>query len=529
MCMRSMRQPASRFAEFGTGGRIDLREGLGRDPRAQSVLLTTPGVIYQGPDDRRRPRQRGAAGVAGRHPRATTSAPARCDGRFHTIPHPGELGYDTWPNDAWTYTGGANNWAGMALDERARHRLRAHRIGGGRLLRRQSARRQPVRELAARARRRDRQAPLAFPGGASRHLGSRFSVAAERSSRSGATGRRIDAVAQTTKHGYVFLFDRANGKPLFPIEYRTFPASTCEAKRPRRRSRCPTKPAPFARQMLTEDMLTTRTPEAHRWALEQFRDVPQRGQFVPFSVGHETVIFPGFDGGAEWGGSAFDPETGLLYVNANEMAWTGAHAETEPSGRPSAVPAELRRLPPRRLGAPPQFPRSSASRDRRPRAESPRSSGRARHGCPAFPNLSPGRGVTRVVDLLRTGESENAGRRRRQSRARAMKYRFTGYNKFLDPDGLSGGRAAMGHVERHQPEHRRVRVEDSARRISGAGREGDEEHRQRELRRAGCHGRRAGLHRRDELRSQVPRVRQGDGRAALGDDAAVFGQRDAVT
>jgi quinoprotein glucose dehydrogenase len=85
----------------------------------------------------------------------------------------------------------------------------------------------------------------------------------------------------------------------------------------------PSRPAPFARQRLTEDLLTNRTPEARAWALEQFKSFKSAGQFVPFSTEHATVIFPGFDGGAEWGGQAFDPETGLYYVNANDLAWTG--------------------------------------------------------------------------------------------------------------------------------------------------------------------------------------------------------------
>ena len=111
----------------------------------------------------------------------------------------------------------------------------------------------------------------------------------------------------------------------------------------------PTKPAPFARQALTESMLTNRTPEAHEWALEQFRKFISEGQFVPLSVGKETVVFPGFDGGAEWGGSAFDPESGLLYVNSNEMAWTSSLAESGigMSGR-QAVSHAVRGLPSRR-------------------------------------------------------------------------------------------------------------------------------------------------------------------------------------
>ena len=75
--------------------------------------------------------------------------------------------------------------------------------------------------------------------------------------------------------------------------------------------------------MLTENMLTTRTPEAHQWALDRFRASVHEGQFVPFRVGTETIMFPGFDGGAEWGGPAVDPQTAIAYINSNEMAWTG--------------------------------------------------------------------------------------------------------------------------------------------------------------------------------------------------------------
>src|SRR4029077_7995735 len=96
-------------------------------------------------------------------------------------------------------------------------------------------------------------------------------------------------------------------------------------------------PEPFSRQRLGEDLLTQRTPEVHRWALEQFRKFRSEGQFVPFGVAIDTVVFPGFDGGAEWGGAAADPETGILYVNANDVAWTGALAENSEENNPKGV------------------------------------------------------------------------------------------------------------------------------------------------------------------------------------------------
>jgi len=140
-------------------------------------------------------------------------------------------------------------------------------------------------------------------------------------------GKDVAAVAQTTKHGFVYLFNRANGEPLFPIEYRKYPPSTTPEEVAAEEQPLPAKPAPFSRQLLTEDILTNRTPEMHQWALDQFRSFRNEGQFVPFSVGKETLVFPGFDGGAEWGGPALDPETGIIYVNANDLPWTGALAE----------------------------------------------------------------------------------------------------------------------------------------------------------------------------------------------------------
>ena len=157
-------------------------------------------------------------------------------------------------------------------------------------------------------------------------MGPRFSFAAHTGD--GQTRRQtIDAVAQATKQGWVYLFDRIERQAAFPIEYRKYPASAVPGEATAETQPLPTKPVPFARQWLTADTLSNRTPEIHRWALEQFAKFRSEGQFFPLSLGQETVIFPGFDGGAEWGGSAFDPETGLYYVNANDLAWTSSIVE----------------------------------------------------------------------------------------------------------------------------------------------------------------------------------------------------------
>src|SRR6185295_17594725 len=95
-------------------------------------------------------------------------------------------------------------------------------------------------------------------------------------------GKWVDAVAQTTKTGHVYLFERTTGKPLFPIEYREYPPSDVPGEVAARTQPLPTKPAPFARQAVTEGMLTNRTPEARRWAEERFRTFHGGTAFVPF-------------------------------------------------------------------------------------------------------------------------------------------------------------------------------------------------------------------------------------------------------
>ena len=133
-------------------------------------------------------------------------------------------------------------------------------------------------------------------------------------------GRVVDAVSQATKSGHVFVFDRETGEPLFPVEERAVPASDLKGERAWPTQPVPVKPPAFARQSFTEDDATEISPASRAAVLERLRQVRSAGQFVPPST-QGTMIFPGFDGGAEWGGSAFDPETRLLYVNANEMPW----------------------------------------------------------------------------------------------------------------------------------------------------------------------------------------------------------------
>ncbi|HKY04955.1 MAG TPA: PQQ-binding-like beta-propeller repeat protein, partial [Blastocatellia bacterium] len=317
------------IASFGERGRIDLRENL-RAGEKDSVSITTPGVIYKdlliigSITGETLPTPPGDI-------RAYEVKTGKLRWAFHTIPRPGEFGHDTWPVDAWKYSGSANNWAGIALDEKrgllfvptgsaAYDFYGANRAGDNLFANCLIALRAETGERvwhfqAVRHDIWDRDFP------------SPPTLVTVRRN-----GRIVDAVAQTTKSGHVYLFERETGKPLFPIEYRKYPASDLDGEVTAETQPLPLRPEPFARQQLTADMLTRRTPEAYKAVLERFQKLRSAGQFIPGSR-EGTVIFPGYDGGAEWGGAAFDPETGLLYVNSNEMAWILTLIEAPPASR----------------------------------------------------------------------------------------------------------------------------------------------------------------------------------------------------
>jgi quinoprotein glucose dehydrogenase len=418
-------------AAFGRDGRIDLREELGRPAETQNIRLTSHGIIYK---DMLIVGGRVSEGLPASpgHIRAYDVRSGKLRWTFNTIPHPGEFGYETWPKDAWTYIGGANNWTGMAVDYQrgivfaptgsaAADFYGANRVGDNLFA-------NSLLALDANTGKRIWHFQAVRHDIWDRDFPSPPSLVVVTHG-----GSRIDAVAQTTKQGYVFLFDRASGKPLFPIEYRKYPPSTVDGEVTADTQPLPTKPAPFARQQLTEDMLTTRTPEAHKAVLEVFRNSRSEGQFVPFSVGKETMVFPGYDGGAEWGGSAFDPETGLLYVNSNEMAWLGSLApNVQATGARTLYLRDCAVCHRDNLqGAPPQIPSLVDVGSRRTNDEMTRIIRQGAGRMPGFPTLRT-QDVAALVEYLKTGESK---RLEHVSPAPTdQKYRFTGYKKFLDPD-----------------------------------------------------------------------------------------------
>ena len=420
------------IASFGENGRIDLRKQLRGDYQKQSVVLTTPGIIYKD-----------LIIVGGRNPETHPAPPGDIrafDVRtgalrwvFHTIPHPGEPGYETWPPQAWQTAGAANNWAGMSLDasrgivyvptgSAVMDFYGGDRIGNdlysdsllaldaetGKLL----WHFQEVHHDIW-----DRDLPTQ-PALYSVHRG----------------GQTIAALAQLTKQGYVYLFNRLTGEPLFPVHEHPYPSSSVPGEVTSPTQPAPAWPLPFARQQLTQDMLTNRTPEAHAWAVRQFTSFRSDGQFLPFALDKQTVVFPGFDGGGEWGGPALDPTTDTFFISSSEMAWTGglipvSLAATSGEALYQKQCAACHSA--NRAGSPPTFP-SLIGIDRRLTAEKIAAAIHNGGGrMPSFPNIQ-GADLESLLHFLSVGsEPVPSG----ASHEQPSQYTFTGYRKFLDPDG----------------------------------------------------------------------------------------------
>ncbi len=426
--------------EFGDNGVLDLRTGLPGDASHYYVSMTSPGLIY-----------RDTIIVGFRTSESPPAAPGDIrafDVRtgelvwsFHTIPAAGEFGADTWPEDARSTQGGANSWAGFALDEErgivyvptgsavpdffggerkgdnlfANSLIALDAASGERIWHFQAVR-HDIWD-------RDFPAPPSL-------------VTVQRG------GRSIDAVAQTSKQGYVFLFDRVTGEPLFPIEKRTVPASSIPEELAAPTQPIPIAPAPFARQKLTAGMLTKRSPEMNEWAREQFSNFHNAGQYVPFSTNQPTVVFPGFDGGAEWGGAAIDPEKGIIYINSNDIAWTG-QLVASPNGMGVAEALYQAQCAvchgTDRQGSPPEFPALTNTSE----TVSPDEMRNIiRYGIgrmPGFPALTS-EAVNSLTNFVLNPEKASSSDEKEavpslSTEGSSVAYRFTGYNRFLDPDG----------------------------------------------------------------------------------------------
>ena len=312
---------------FGKNGGINLNVGIDRDEHTVFVAPTSPVTVYKNLFF--------LSGMVGDetpgHIRAFDVKTGKQQWIFHTIPYPGEPGYETWEDStAYKYLGSTNSWAGFSLDKK-RGILFAP-IGnptndfyGGQRLGKGLYGNCLVALDAATGK-------LLWHFQTVHHdVWDMDLPAAPALVTVMRDGKPIDAVAQTTKTGFVFIFERETGKPLFPIEERPVATNTSLNKEKLWPTQpMPLLPKPFVRQVFTEGDLNTILGDSN------FQDIKSRfssyrsgNMFTPPSK-EGTIILPGYDGGGEWGGPAVDPTTNLLYVNANEMAWVLNMVENKP-------------------------------------------------------------------------------------------------------------------------------------------------------------------------------------------------------
>jgi quinoprotein glucose dehydrogenase len=309
------------ITSFGNEGKVDLHDGLGRDVSSLYVAATSPGIIY-GDLIIMGTRVSEGSDAAPGHIRAYNVITGKQEWIFHTIPQKGEFGYDSWQDpDAYTFIGGANAWSGFTMDEEKGivfvptgsasfdfwgGKRKGDNLFANCLLALDAATGKRIwhyQYIHHDVWDRDLPTPPAL-------------VTLNRD------GKKIEAVAQPTKYGYTFIFERETGKPVYEIKEVAVPTDgAVEGELLSPTQPIPTLPESFARQTFDEDDLNDLLPDSSYNDLrERYRAYKKGHIFTPPST-EGTIFYPGLDGGAEWGGPAFDPETGILYVNANEIPW----------------------------------------------------------------------------------------------------------------------------------------------------------------------------------------------------------------
>jgi quinoprotein glucose dehydrogenase len=301
---------------FGQDGIVDLRVGLGEDAETVRVSVSTPGVIYKdlyilGS------RVSENYGASPGDIRAYSVRTGELVWTFHTIPHPGELGYETWPEDAYKRVGGANAWAGLSLDEK---RGMVFVPTGSAAYDFNGADRHGANLFA--------NSIVALDAATGKYIWHFQTVHHDIWDRDltmpanlvtiKRNGKNVDAIAQVSKSGLIFVLDRETGEPIFPIEEVPVPASEVDGEKTYPTQPIPTKPPPLTRVFMSEDEITNISPEAHAYVAANMQKMKLGELYTPPST-EPTLYTPMFFGGGEWGGAGYDPASGTLFINANEI------------------------------------------------------------------------------------------------------------------------------------------------------------------------------------------------------------------
>jgi quinoprotein glucose dehydrogenase len=305
---------------FGDKGKVDLQKGLTDDDSEQFLVVSnTPGIIFQDKIIMGMRLSEGLDAAPG-HIRAYNVKTGKQEWIFHTIPKMGELGYDTWDEKYIDKVGGANNWSGLSLDEKrgivyVPTGSATYDFWGG-FRQGDNLFANSLIALNAATGERIWHYQIVHHDVWDRDIPSTPNLVTINKD-----GKKIDAVAQITKHGYVFVFDRVTGEPVFPIEEKSIPKNDMFGDKTSTTQPRPTLPEPIMRQHVGKNDLLNITPELAAEAQKMIAGVEYGDMWLAPSEKRPFLLFPGFDGGGEWGGAAVDPESAIMYINSSEMPW----------------------------------------------------------------------------------------------------------------------------------------------------------------------------------------------------------------
>lgn len=308
------------ISSFGVKGKVDLRQGLesgiDKDMQGLSVTATSPGVVYKDFFIIGSSVSEGGNAAPG-HIRAFSIETGELQWVFHTIPQPGEPGYETWPKNAYKEIGGVNSWAGMVVDHKrgavyfGTGSPSSDFYGGNRHGKNLYA--NCILSLDATSGKLNWHYQTIYHDLWDRDISCQPNLATINFQ-----GKKLDVVVQATKDGLLYVLDRDTGESLFPVEERQVPPSTLVGESAWETQKFPLKPAPFSKQLLTEADITQLSTASHNYVLNIFKNYETADKFTPPSE-KGTLLF-GYSGGAEWGGNAIDKQ-GVLYQNANQEPW----------------------------------------------------------------------------------------------------------------------------------------------------------------------------------------------------------------
>jgi quinoprotein glucose dehydrogenase len=426
---------------FGESGKVDLHEGLPQIAKNKFIISNTPGTIFKNLIIMPVRLSEGADAAPG-DIRAFDVMTGKIKWTFHTIPYPGEYGYATWPKDAYKneYTGAANNWAGMAVDEKRGILFvptgsAGYDFWGGN---------RKGKNLFANC-------LLALDANTGKRiwhfqtthhdLWDRDLPAPPNLITVTRKGKKIDAVAQITKQGFVFVFDRVTGKPLFDIVEKKVPKSEFMDERTWPTQPIPILPKPYARQSNEINLEDVNPYSLNKSELKKtLKSLDRHWYAAPSQKG--TLILPGFDGGGEWGGAGADPENGILYINSNEMAWVQTMEPVATNLKAtgdnvyktyckSCHGAELQG------NAKSGFPELNTIHQRRQKAFVSEIITQGKGMMPGFGQLTPTEKSNLLSFLFKEAPKEVLSQQDLKIK-NLPPYKMTGYTKFLDSEGMAG-------------------------------------------------------------------------------------------